>query len=535
MLVHADGVGQRVITTPDAGLVRDDDELEPRVHQPFQRRADAGKNLHLFGSVQVVFFDDERAIAVEKYGAVHDAAKLWGVCGKNGIEFFPNAGNMRQSRGHQLNIQNMSFKGRLGILVGGGPAPGLNGVISAATIEGINQGYEVIGFRDGFKYIAQGDTTQIKPLTIRDVKDIHLKGGSILGTARTNPTKSEEQMKNIFTVFEKLGITALVSIGGDDTAFSASCVAKHSQGKIKVAHVPKTIDNDLPLPGTAPTFGYETARHYGVQLVRNLMEDARTTSRWYLIVSMGRAAGHLALGIAKASAATLSIILEEFRGRPVTVDEICDIIIGSIIKRKAEGSKYGLVVLAEGLIEGIGEKGLLAALPEGELQHFGKIIRDDHGHLRLGEIEFGRLMKELLTQRLEKLGINMAFIDKDLGYELRCADPIPFDAEYTRDLGYAAVKFLRSAEAEKYGAIISFVDGKMNPLPFEKMLDPKTGRMQNRRVNVDGEAYECACAYMIRLEREDFEDVKQLAKLAAVIKVTPDQFRARFGYLVGLK
>jgi ATP-dependent phosphofructokinase / diphosphate-dependent phosphofructokinase len=228
-----------------------------------------------------------------------------------------------------------------------------------------------------------------------------------------------------------------VTIGGDDTAFSAShVVRKRSNGEIKVAHVPKTIDNDLPLPGTAPTFGYETARHYGVQIVRNLMEDARTTSRWYLIISMGRAAGHLALGIGKAAAATLSIISEEFRGQ-VTVDEVCDIIIGSIIKRKAEGSQYGLVVLAEGLIESLGEKGLIAALPEGQLERFGKVIRDDHGHLRLGEIEFGRLMKELLTQRLEKLGIKMTFIDKDLGYELRCADPIPFDAEYTRDLGYA--------------------------------------------------------------------------------------------------
>jgi ATP-dependent phosphofructokinase / diphosphate-dependent phosphofructokinase len=429
----------------------------------------------------------------------------------------------------------MSTKGRLGILVGGGPAPGLNGVISAATIEGINQGYEVIGFRDGFKYLAAGDATQIKPLTIRDVKDIHIKGGSILGTARTNPTKSQEQMDNVFSVLDKLGVTALVTIGGDDTAFSASYVAKYSKGKIRVAHVPKTIDNDLPLPGTAPTFGYETARHYGVQIARNLMEDARTTSRWYIIVSMGRAAGHLALGIAKASAATLAIISEEFRGRAVTIEEICDIIIGSIIKRRVEGSQYGLVVLAEGLIEAIGEKGLLAALPEGQLERFGNIIRDDHGHLRLGEIEFGRLMKELLTKRLETLGVKMAFIDKDLGYELRCADPIPFDAEYTRDLGYAAVKFLRSPDAEKFGAIISFVDGRMNPLPFDKMLDPKTGRMQNRRVNVDGEAFECAQAYMIRLEREDFEDHKQLAKLAAVLKMTPDEFKKRFGYLAGIK
>jgi 6-phosphofructokinase 1 len=214
---------------------------------------------------------------------------------------------------------------------------------------------------------------------------------------------------------------------------------------------------------------------------------------------------------------------------------VCDIIIGSIIKRRAAGSQYGLVVLAEGLIEAMGDEGLVKVLPAGQIERFGKITRDEHGHLRLGEIEFGRLMKELLTQRLEKLGIKMTFIDKDLGYELRCADPIPFDAEYTRDLGYAAVKFLLSPEAEKYGAIISFVNGKMIPLPFDQMLDPKTGRMQNRKVNVDGEAYECACAYMIRLEREDFENAKQLAKLAEVVKMTPEQFKARFGYLVGVK
>jgi 6-phosphofructokinase 1 len=423
----------------------------------------------------------------------------------------------------------------LGILVGGGPAPGINGVIAAATIEGINQGYEVIGFYDGFKWLAAGEAEHCRPLAIRDVTGIHLRGGSILGTSRTNPTKSETSMQNVFKVFEQLGITTLVTIGGDDTAFSASQVAKRSNGKIHVAHVPKTIDNDLPLPGSTPTFGFETARHYGVHIVRNLAEDARTTSRWYIIISMGRAAGHLALGIGKAAAATLVVIPEEFHKRQVSVDEVCDIIIGSIIKRLADGSPNGIVILAEGLIEEMGEQGLIKALPEGQLERFGKVLRDDHGHLRLGEIEFGRLMKELLNQRLEKLGLKTTFIDKDLGYELRCADPIPFDAEYTRDLGYAAVKFLLSPEAEKYGAIISFVDGKMNPLPFEKMLDPKTGRMQNRKVNVDGEAFECARAYMIRLEREDFENAKQLAKLAAVVKQTPEQFKARFGYLVGLK
>ena len=426
-------------------------------------------------------------------------------------------------------------KGKMGILVGGGPAPGINGVIAAATIEGINQGFEVIGFQDGFKSLAAGEAKNYRPLTVHDVINIHLRGGSILGTSRTNPTKSETSMQNVFKVLEQLGITTLVTIGGDDTAFSASQVAKRSNGKIKVAHVPKTIDNDLPLPGVTPTFGFETARHNGVQIVRNLMEDARTTSRWYIVIAMGRAAGHLALGIGKAAASALVVIGEEFRNRQVTVDEVCDMIIGSIIKRRAEGTQHGLVILAEGLIEAMGEQGLLKALPEGQLERYGKVAYDEHGHLRMAEIEFGRLMKDLLTVRLEKLGLKMAFITKDVGYELRCADPIPFDAEYTRDLGYAAVKFLQSPEAKKYGAIISFVDGKMNPLPFEKMLDPKTGRMQNRRVNVDGEPFECACAYMTRLKREDFEDAKQLAKLAVVVKLTPEQFRARFGYLAGLK
>src|SRR2546421_7312248 len=212
-------------------------------------------------------------------------------------------------------------RGKMAILVGGGPAPGINGVISAATIEGINQGFRVFGLRDGYKWLAQGDTDHCVRLTIEHVKEIHLRGGSILGTSRTNPTKSETSMRNVLSALEELGVTALVSIGGDDTAFSASQVYQQAAGSIRVAHVPKTIDNDLPLPGSTPTFGFETARHNGVYLVRNLAEDARTTSRWYIIVTMGRAAGHLALGIGKAAAATLMIIPEEFRGRQLTVDE----------------------------------------------------------------------------------------------------------------------------------------------------------------------------------------------------------------------
>jgi ATP-dependent phosphofructokinase / diphosphate-dependent phosphofructokinase len=423
------------------------------------------------------------------------------------------------------------WSGKLALLVGGGPAPGINGVISAVSIEAIEHGIEVIGFQDGFKWLVKNDAEHFRKLTIEDVKSIHGRGGSLLGTSRTNPAKSEADMNNVLNVLRRLNVGALVTIGGDDTAFSGSQVYLKAGGAVRVAHVPKTIDNDLPLPGSTPTFGFETARHIGVSIVRNLAEDARTTSRWYLIISMGRAAGHLALGIGKASAATLTIIPEEFRGRQVMLDEVCDILIGAIIKRRAMRSPYGVAVLAEGLIESIGEQGLAQMDPE-QLGRYGKVSRDDHGHLRLGEIEFGRMIKDRLSAKVEELGLQVTLIDKDLGYELRCADPIPFDAEYTRDLGYGAVKFLRSEESAKFGAIVSLVGGHLQPLPFEQMINPKTKRMQARKVDVNGEGYECSRRYMIRLEHRDFDDPARLGRLADAVNMKPEQFRQRFGYLL---
>jgi 6-phosphofructokinase len=421
---------------------------------------------------------------------------------------------------------------KLALLVGGGPAPGINGVISAVTIEAINNGVEVYGVQDGYKWLIQGTRAHVRRLEMEDVRGIHLRGGSILGTSRANPTKSEEDMQTVLRVLREQGIDAVVSIGGDDTAYSASQVYKHSQGKIRVAHVPKTIDNDLPLHESTPTFGFETARQLGTLIVRNLAEDAKTTSRWYIIVSMGRAAGHLALGIGKASAATLTIIPEEFRNREVTVREICDIIIGSILKEQTLGRAYGTAVLAEGLLEAIGAERLEELFTPDNLGNYGRVSRDPHGHLRLGEIDLGRALKDLLTDDLKSMGQKVAFVDKDLGYELRCADPIPFDAEYTRDLGYGAFKFLRSPQSAEFGAIISYVEGRMLPLPFEGMLDPKTKRMKTRRVNVNGEGYECARQYMIRLEKQDFENATTLSKLAVTANMAAEEFRERFGYLV---
>jgi 6-phosphofructokinase 1 len=466
---------------------------------------------------------------------------------------------------------------RLAIVVGGGPAPGINGVISAVTIEADNRGIEVFGIQDGYKWLVKNDTSRIRTLFKHHVAQLYIRGGSMLGTSRTNPAKKVESLNAVLESFRKMVFDALVSIGGDDTAYTASQLyqfVKNSGGKpLRVAHVPKTIDNDLPLPGSTPTFGFETARHYGVASVRNLAEDARTTSRWYLVICMGRAAGHLALGIGKASAATVTIIPEEFgfgpNGKPnqITFKRLIDTILGTIIKRVENKKNYGVVVLAEGLMESAKDE--LKIILERTGGKYGNYAEDAFGNLRMGGIEFGRMIKDLLTERLhdpeaeqelqseknERTGKNeplrelmplhkilglgpkplcrpIDFISKDLGYELRCADPIPFDAEYTRDLGYGAVKFLLSDAAKEFGAVITFEQGSMKPKPFEEMIHPETKKMMTRYVNITGESFEVARRYMIRLQQRDFENPEMLTNLAKVIKKTVPEFRDEFEYLV---
>ena len=141
----------------------------------------------------------------------------------------------------------------IGVLVGGGPAPGLNGVIHSVTIEGINNGFQVFGIMEGFKYLASGEGEgNINPLSIKDVSHIHVKGGSILKTSRVNPTRKEETLRNSVETLQKAGISHLVSIGGDDTAFSAYSVARYAQEKmgldIRSVHVPKTPTSPASRP-----------------------------------------------------------------------------------------------------------------------------------------------------------------------------------------------------------------------------------------------------------------------------------------------
>ncbi len=412
-------------------------------------------------------------------------------------------------------------KKTLAIVVGGGPAPGINGVIRSVTIEAINSGLDVFGIYDGFEHLSKGDSTHFTELKIEDVSRIHFTGGSILQTSRVNPAKSKEMLDASLKALTQLSVDYLITIGGDDTATSAYKIDQLAKGQIQVAHVPKTIDNDLPLPGNMPTFGYQTARDIGFHIVQSLMVDAATTRRWYYVVTMGRKAGHLALGIGKAAGATLTIIGEEFRNKTISFETICDILEASIIKRMALGNPYGVAVLAEGIITRIDEQELIN-------HPYVNLEKDLHGNIRLSEIDIGRITKDEVRRRLRERGLNTTIVNKDIGYELRCASPIPYDCEYTQDLGYAAVRYLLN---DNSGAIVTVDKGQLIPIKFEDIINSE-GRINTREVDVDSDSYQVARQYMIRLERSDFEEIKNVARLALIGNMKTEEFIEKFKYLI---
>jgi 6-phosphofructokinase 1 len=256
-----------------------------------------------------------------------------------------------------------------------------------------------------------------------------------------------------------------------------------------------------------------------VDIVKNLMVDAKTTTRWYFVVAMGRKAGHLAVGIGKGAGTTLTLITEEFKA-PIRLKTIVDTLTGAIIKRLSEGRRDGVAVIAEGVVLDMAEEDL-AGLKD--------IERDSHGHLRLAEVDLGNILKAAVQQRLKELNIKITIASKNIGYELRCADPIPMDMEYTRDLGYCAAKYLL---AGGNAAMISMQGGHFIPVPFEELTDPETGRSKVRLVDIASTRYAIARRYMIRLRRDDFQNPQKLAALAKSANLSPEEFRREFESVV---
>jgi 6-phosphofructokinase 1 len=194
--------------------------------------------------------------------------------------------------------------------------------------------------------------------------------------------------------------------------------------------------------------------------------------------------------------------------------------VGAIIKRLALGRRDGVAVIAEGVVLGLDRE---------ELAQLQNIERDDHGNLRIAEVDIGEILKHAVQERLRQFKIKTTVVAKNIGYELRCADPIPYDMEYTRDLGYCATKYLLGGGN---GVMISMQGGHFVPIPFASLLDAATGRARVRLVDTTSTRYAIARRYMIRLRRDDFEDPHELAKFAATCGLTLQDFRKTFEYLI---
>lgn len=296
--------------------------------------------------------------------------------------------------------------------------------------------------------------------------------------SRFKPTDEDFEKRFNLDLFKNNNIKLLVTVGGDDTASTANRIAKFLEANdycIRNIHVPKTIDNDLPLPGNAPTFGFNSARDEGAHLARTIYEDARTSNSWMIISAMGRSAGHLALGIGEAIHAPMTIIPEMFDRTKISLDKIVKLAISSIIKRKTLGIDYGTVIIAEGVFHDLDAE---------ELKSTGiRMTYDAHGHPELGKISKAVLFNDILSQELPKIGLKVKMRPVEIGYDIRCQDPVAFDLSYCTELAMGVFNLYEQGET---GCMV-YIDpnGNSHPL-YLKDLQNEDGKIPPRRVNITG-------------------------------------------------
>ena len=365
------------------------------------------------------------------------------------------------------------MKDSIVILAGGGPAPGINTVISTVAKTFLKDGYRVLGLHDGYKNLFRKEK-EVEELDFMWADDIQKQGGSALRMSRYKP-KNEEFNTDFFVEND---IKLLVTIGGDDTASTANRISKflrENNVPIQNIHVPKTIDNDLPLPDGNPTFGYYSAKDAAVHLVQTVYEDARTSGNWFVLSAMGREAGHLAFGMTSACHCPMVIIPEMFNKADVTLEAIINLMVSSIVKRKLLGVDYGVIIISEGVFH---------FMTDAEIEKSGVAFTyDEHGHPELGNVSKAHIFNLLLQQRLKLLGISVKSRPVEIGYGIRCVQPNGYDLTYCSLLGYGVKKLFNKGVT---GAMVTTnPKGEIIPL-FLKDVEDENGKIKPRLVNLNG-------------------------------------------------
>ena len=389
------------------------------------------------------------------------------------------------------------------ILCGGGPAPGMNSVSMSVAKTFITKGFRVIGLHGGYSGLFSKNA-RTEDLTFAIADRYFNRGGSYLEMSRFKPTDADFENNFNLDLFKDNNIKLLVTIGGDDTASTANRISKFLAAKgypIANIHCPKTIDNDLPLPANAPTFGYNSAKNEGAHLARTVYEDARTSGNWLVISAMGRTCGSLALGIGEATHCPMTIIPEMFNKSEICLDKVVKLSISAILKRKVMGINYGTIVAAEGLFHEFKAEEMEAAGV--------RFSYDDHGHPELGKVSKAVLFNDLLEAEFKKIGLKVKSRPVEIGYDVRCQDPVAYDLTYCTELAMGVYQLYSEG---KTGCMV-YVDsyGNVSPLYLADLQDPTTGKIPPRVVDINAGTAQNYYKYIAHYVTEaDYEAVKAL-------------------------
>ena len=396
-------------------------------------------------------------------------------------------------------------KASIAILTGGGPAPGMNTVVGSITKVFSRNGFRVIGLHGGYSGLFNANP-RIVEMDFALADDIFNRGGSFLKMSRFKPSDKNFQEDFNLDFFVKNNIKLLVTVGGDDTASTANRIARFLSEKnypISNIHVPKTIDNDLPLPSGSPTFGYHSAKSMGAVLATTVYEDARTSENWFVVSCMGRSAGHLAFGIGSACHYPMVIIPEMFNKTEITVQKIVNLLISSILKRKINGLEYGAAMISEGVFH---------SLSESEIRNSGVLFTyDEHGHPELGKVSKSHIFNELLGKEVAQLGLKVKSRPVEIGYEVRCCAPVSYDLVYCSMLGMGVYNLF----SQGITGCMVYVDqlGEVSPLYLKDLQDPSTGKIPPRLVNVGGNKIQSFISnIMDYITPDDYQAAKKYVK-----------------------
>ncbi len=389
------------------------------------------------------------------------------------------------------------------ILCAGGPAPGINTVTASVTKAFLNRGFRVLGLNGGYGPLFKpAEAENFIELDYAFADRIQTTGGSALRMSRYKPKDTEFSAD----FFKKHNIKLLVTIGGDDTASTAGRVAKFLREQnldVRNIHVPKTIDNDLPLPAGIPTFGYRSALEEGCKIVSTINEDSKTTGNWFLVSAMGREAGHLAFGIAECLHAPMVIVPEMFQKVECTFERIIRLMVSSIVKRKILGINYGTIVISEGVFHFFSDE---------EIKNSGiNFTYDDHGHPELGTISKAEAFNNLFQKRLKELGISTKSRPNDLGYEVRCVRPSAFDLAYCSQLGFGVGTLFDAGKSDCMVTVDHL--GKVAPLYLKDVKDPESGKVRPRLLDFDSDSVKSVISSMLHyIKAEDYEAARKWLK-----------------------